>query len=284
MSILLVDDSRAMRMIVLRELRKAGYDPKDVVEADNGLAALDCVHAGGIDLVLSDWNMPDMNGIRLLHALREEGNKVPFGFVTSESNALVHKEALDAGADFVVVKPFTAESLSEQVETALQGRRQGDGIGAALAPKGATFGSVLEDLLGRQVVTRESELPRTAMAGAVARYRTDGEERMLLVAEIGIAASIGAALSRLPAGAAEDFASEGWLPDNVKENLHEVLNVMSQVVPGYGERWALEDVEALGSLGDDADIVLANPLGWADPVEVTVQGYPSGRVAWLKTA
>lgn len=93
MAILVVDDSRAMRMIVLRELRKAGFDTKDVREAENGLGALEQIKAGGIELVLSDWNMPEMDGMCLLQALRGGGNHVPFGFVTSESTAVMHRDA-----------------------------------------------------------------------------------------------------------------------------------------------------------------------------------------------
>ena len=282
MSILVVDDSRAMRMIVQRELRKAGYNTRDVAEAENGRAALEVVRAGGVDLVLSDWNMPDINGIRLLQILRKEGNRVPFGFVTSESNALVHRDALDAGADFVIVKPFTADDLSAQMERALEGHRQGDGLGAALAPKEASVASVLEELLGRPVTTTKCEPPRTALAGAVATYQGQQEgHRMLLVAEIGVAASVGAALSRLPAGAAEDYISEKALPPTAQENLYEVLNVMAQVVPGYGERYALETVDTFECLSAHSDVALATPISWSAPTEVTVQGYPSGRVGYL---
>jgi two-component system chemotaxis response regulator CheY len=62
-------------------------------------------------LIFSDWNMPEMNGIDLLKALRAEGNNVRFGFVTSESQPQMKDQALDAGALFLIVKPFTAEDF-----------------------------------------------------------------------------------------------------------------------------------------------------------------------------
>ena len=130
MGILVVDDSRAMRMIVLRELRKAGHETRDAIEAENGRVALVRVRQGGVHLVLSCWNMPEMNGITLLRTLRREGIAVPFGFITSESTAHIHREALDAGADFVVTKPFSVETLSVPVGQALRGTRQADGIDA----------------------------------------------------------------------------------------------------------------------------------------------------------
>ena len=64
--ILIVDDSKAMRMIVSRVLRQAGYGNAEFVEASNGAEGLAAARAGGVDLILSDWNMPEMNGIEFL--------------------------------------------------------------------------------------------------------------------------------------------------------------------------------------------------------------------------
>jgi CheY-like chemotaxis protein len=283
MAILVVDDSRAMRMIVLRELRKAGYDTRDVLEAGNGREALERIQDSDVDLVLCDWNMPELNGMGLLRLLRRDGNDVPFGFVTSESTPLMHRDALDAGADFVVTKPFTADSLSLQVERVLEGRRQNDGLGAAVAPDFATFAGVLTDLLGRDVVTVKSLPPDLDRPGAVARYRSPSESlRTLLVAELSVVAAVGAALSRIPAGAVEDFITEGAVPDIVQQNFYEAVNVLSKVVPGYGERWAVEALNMFGELRDHADVALAGPDYWRQPMEVRVSGYPTGRVGFLR--
>ena len=70
MKVLIVDDSRAMRMIVKRTLRQAGFSGLHVEEAGNGKEALESIEAGAPDLVLTDWNMPEMTGIELLHALQ----------------------------------------------------------------------------------------------------------------------------------------------------------------------------------------------------------------------
>lgn len=283
MAILVVDDSRAMRMIVLRELRKAGYQTRDVAEAENGRDALDKIRAGGVDLVLSDWNMPEMNGMSLLTALRRDGNNIPFGFVTSESTPLMHRDALDAGADFVVTKPFSADSLALQVERALQGVRQGDGLAAALAPKDQSLAEMLEELLGRDVVTKPSTPPKLASPGAVARYRGENEAtRALLVAELEVAASMGAALSRIPHGVVEEEAKVGKLSDIVQTNLYEVFNVLSKAVPGYEERWRLEGMKVLGELGEHAEVWDARPDMWRSCVTVAIDGYPSGHIGFLR--
>jgi two-component system chemotaxis response regulator CheY len=283
MAILVVDDSRAMRMIMLRELRKAGYETRDVAEAENGRDALQKVHAGGVNLVLSDWNMPEMNGMSLLVALRREGNDIPFGFVTSESTPLVHRDALDAGADFVVTKPFTADTLALQVERALQGVRQGDGLGAALAPKQQSLAEMLEELLGRDVTTRPSTPPRLASAGAIGRYRGDNEStRALLIAELEVAASMGAALSCIPRGVVEEEAKAGRLSEIVETNLFEVFNVLSKAVPGYEERWRLDGMKVIAELGEHQEVWDARPDTWRSCVTVSIDGYPSGRIGFLR--
>ena len=119
MKILIVDDSRVMRQIVTRTLRQAGYSGHDLVEAENGREGLSAVKTHAPDLVLSDWNMPEMNGIDMLQALRASGETVPFGFVTSEGSSEMVSKAEAAGALFVITKPFTAESFQEKLDPVL---------------------------------------------------------------------------------------------------------------------------------------------------------------------
>lgn len=111
MKVLIVDDSKAMRMIVMRTLRQAGFGGHTVEQASNGKEALEAIAAGAPDLVLSDWNMPEMSGIELLGALKKRGISVPFGFVTSEGTSDMRSLAQAEGALFLIGKPFTVESF-----------------------------------------------------------------------------------------------------------------------------------------------------------------------------
>ncbi len=113
MRILIVDDSRAMRMIVSRVLRQSGFGEATIEEAENGKEALDIIRAGVPDLVLSDWNMPEMTGIELLRSLQSENIAVRFGFVTSEHTPEMREQAIAAGAQFLLTKPFTPDSFQE---------------------------------------------------------------------------------------------------------------------------------------------------------------------------
>jgi two-component system, chemotaxis family, chemotaxis protein CheY len=119
MKILIADDSRVMRQIVSRTLRQAGYDGHDLVEAADGREAYDTVVSQKPDLVLSDWNMPELTGVEVLRQLRANGVQVPFGFVTSESSEEMRKAAEAAGALFLITKPFTADSFREALSTVL---------------------------------------------------------------------------------------------------------------------------------------------------------------------
>lgn len=111
MRLMIVDDSKAMRMIVRRTLRQAGFEG-ECLEATNGAEALATAKSEPLDFIISDWNMPEMDGIALLKALRSAGITTGFGFVTSESTPQMRELAEDAGARFVISKPFTADDLS----------------------------------------------------------------------------------------------------------------------------------------------------------------------------
>jgi len=121
MDILVVDDSRTMRMIVQRAIRQAGYRGLIIGEAENGAQALEQLRGEQPKLVLSDWNMPEMTGIEFLQQLREEQNLVPFGFITSESSMEIKKLAIQSGANFLISKPFSPEDVERALSPILGG-------------------------------------------------------------------------------------------------------------------------------------------------------------------
>lgn len=117
--VMIVDDSRVMRQIVIRTLRQAGYDDWETIEASDGAEGLELALAEQPDLILSDWNMPTMSGLDFLRALRSRGSDIPFAFVTSEGSEEMRQQALEAGALFLVAKPFTAEAFRAALEPVL---------------------------------------------------------------------------------------------------------------------------------------------------------------------
>jgi two-component system chemotaxis response regulator CheY len=120
MKILIVDDSSAMRMIVRRTLRQAGFDGHDIVEAGNGREALLRMREGMPDMILSDWNMPDIDGMALLTAVRAAKLRIPFGFITAQGSPEMRERARSAGANFLISKPFTDDVFRDIVGPYIQ--------------------------------------------------------------------------------------------------------------------------------------------------------------------
>jgi len=114
--VLVVDDFPTMRRIVKNLLKQLGFENID--EAEDGAQALGKLKAGGFGLVVSDWNMPVMEGIDLLKQVRADDSlkMIPFLMVTAEAEKDKVITAIKAGVDNYVVKPFTAEVLKEKLE------------------------------------------------------------------------------------------------------------------------------------------------------------------------
>ena len=114
---LIVDDSSVMRKIVERSLRQAGLDLVMVHEAGSGTEGLDLLKNKEVDLILSDINMPSMDGLEFLRQLRAQNLApgVPVVMITTESSEEHVKQAILSGAQGYIRKPFTAEQVKERV-------------------------------------------------------------------------------------------------------------------------------------------------------------------------
>jgi len=114
---LIVDDSSVMRKIVERALRQAGLDLAVILEAGSGTEGLEVLRANRVDLILSDINMPSMDGLEFLRQIRAQSLApgVPVVMITTESSEEHVKQAILAGAQGYIRKPFTAEQVKERV-------------------------------------------------------------------------------------------------------------------------------------------------------------------------
>jgi two-component system, chemotaxis family, chemotaxis protein CheY len=114
---LIVDDSSVMRKIVERSLRQAGIDPLVVHEAGSGTEALDVLKGKQVDLILSDINMPSMDGLEFLRQIHAQNLApgVPVVMITTESSEEHVRQAIQAGARGYIRKPFTADEVKERV-------------------------------------------------------------------------------------------------------------------------------------------------------------------------
>ena len=114
---LIVDDSSVMRKIVERCLRQAGMDLGQVLEASNGAEALALVNENSFDLILSDINMPVMDGLEFIKHLKEveSAKNIPIVMITTEGGEKSVLEALSLGAKGYIRKPFTPDQVKEHV-------------------------------------------------------------------------------------------------------------------------------------------------------------------------
>lgn len=114
-NVLIVDDSSTMRKIISRSLRQAGLPVDDIFEAGDGIEGLNVLGDKNVDLVLSDINMPNMDGLEFIKQVRGNGNDVPIVMITTEGGEDIIKEALSSGASASIKKPFTPDQLNEKL-------------------------------------------------------------------------------------------------------------------------------------------------------------------------
>ena len=121
MKVLIVDDFATMRRILKNIMKQIGFS--NIAEADNGKNALKVLKSDKIDLVLCDWNMPEMAGIDVLNAVRADNDlkDTPFIMVTAEAQKENILEAVKSGVSSYIVKPFTAETVEEKLQKVFAG-------------------------------------------------------------------------------------------------------------------------------------------------------------------
>lgn len=115
--VLIIDDSAVMRKIIQRNILQSGLLVDEFVEAADGREGLEKVTTNNIDLILCDWNMPNMTGIEFVKALRGSGQKgnVPIVMVTTEGGDAKIEEAKKSGANGYLTKPFTPDQLKSKL-------------------------------------------------------------------------------------------------------------------------------------------------------------------------
>ncbi len=116
---LAVDDSPTMRRIVANTLKRIGYE--DVVEATNGKEALEKLNEAPVDFIITDWNMPEMNGLEFVKSVKADENlkDTPILMITTRGVKEDIVDAMKAGVNSYIVKPFTPQVLKEKIDSIL---------------------------------------------------------------------------------------------------------------------------------------------------------------------
>ncbi|MDE3153647.1 MAG: response regulator [Acidobacteriota bacterium] len=120
MRFLVVDDSSTMRRIIINTLNKLGH--QDVLEAGNGREGIERLsNVGSVDLIITDWNMPEMSGIDFIRTLRAMDNhkNLPVLMVTTNAAKDDIVQAMEAGVNHYIVKPFTPDTFKDKIQAAM---------------------------------------------------------------------------------------------------------------------------------------------------------------------
>jgi CheY-like chemotaxis protein len=299
MKILIVDDSRAMRAIVRRAIHQMGLKDCTVIEASNGQEGVKNVTEGQPDLVMCDFNMPEMNGLEFLKTIREKGLNTRFGFITSDATVALRNEAAAAGASFILTKPFTPASFSETIGPVVNGLvSKMEESGEAHAAQGGSeasgainvgqVGQLLKSILRpgvRVVSTSAMKLPPDGKF-LVAEYTIDRTSVVAcVISDLACAARVGAALTLLPSSAADEAIKGQELTTILLENYQEVLNVAARLFDNAsGSQVTLKKLYHQGEpVAPEVLAALAKPASRMD-ASVNVDNYGDGKFTVVRIA
>ena len=128
-NILIVEDSIPMRAVIRKIIKASGFNVGQFFEASNGMEALDVLEAEWLDLVLTDYNMPDMDGLKLLEEMKRDDtlSSIPVVMITTEGSRQRVEEFLATGAAGYIKKPFTPEEIKQELSH-IMGEEDGEGI------------------------------------------------------------------------------------------------------------------------------------------------------------
>lgn len=237
MRVLVVDDSKAMRMLVARCLKKADLGKLEILEACNGVEGLDLAKSQRLDLILTDWNMPEMSGLQLIQMIKSEEIKVRIGVVTSDVAKKTESEAREAGALFVIGKPFGPAVFKEHIDRAFgkvvhaSAPQPTAGPIAARLPQTVDVAQALCGLLPRganATLTTKIDIKK-AGAVVVATYAHEQEVRGICACELRIALGLGAAMTLFPKTLVEDGVRHQSMPVELNDNVRELFNVLGSM-------------------------------------------------------
>ena len=295
MKFLIVDDSRAMQVIVKRGLEQLGYSDNEYKTANNGKDALMIVKEWQPDLILCDWHMPEMSGIQLLKLLKKLNLPCNIGFVTSESSESRLKEAKDLGARFIVNKPFTDEALHKAVLPILQGSIEGEdaleqsssseGDKGVTLPSAAAFDKAINALTSNKVTLTEQSiqaLDYEHLPFVTGLYAISGTSsiRSICILDLEASCFLGSALQGLPVEDALDSIVQKAIPKKLLENCGMIMKVISVLFfdQKSGQNLKLENYHLIAKPFAKLDSLSKKSGNQRMDFELDVEAYGKGRM------
>lgn len=295
--ILIVDDSKAMQTIVNRGIQAMGYSEIETRLASDGNEALDICRTWEPELVLCDWHMPGgMSGLDLLHALNREMLGIKVGFVTTEEREQMIREAYDAGAKFIVNKPFDFATLHKAVLPIIQGQDEGEEALSQHQPQtfepdrvslpGLDVLSLVINKFSAKEVLIEAlppmELTESSYPCVVSLFESvpDGVVRAVAILDLKGACLLGGAVNNLDEADVHVAIAERAINRSIMQGCERLLSVISVALHDTvsGERLSCNRVHTINETKPVIKKLLNKPGAHRIDVEVGVIGYESGRL------
>jgi CheY-like chemotaxis protein len=288
-----------MQSIIRRGLKKAGYDQLEIKLANDGVEALDIIKVWEPDMVLSDWHMPNMTGMELLLAIKQQMLNVPIGLVTTETSDVRIREALEAGALFVINKPFEDAQLLETVLAALQNQapRQRPAEPAATAistadlqmPTSNLFADCVNKFAQHEVLVESIEpisLQDKLMPCVLGLYEDDSKKsRAVVILDLRAAAILGGAVVGATPQDVRQAIAQQQVAKNLLEGCKAVLKATGDVVSDSATRRALylRSVNLIPEVFPKLQSIYARTEIARSDFEIAVAGYGQGLVTLIAT-
>lgn len=296
MKVLIVDDSRAMQTIVRRGIEQLGYDDMEIRNADNGKEALEIIRVWEPTLVLSDWHMPEMTGLELLHALNRQMLEVQIGFVTTETSESRKIEALSAGAKFFVQKPFDQKTLHEAVLPILQGSSEGESAleeeqpeeyesNHLTLPKHDTVKSIIEEFSKIPLVietTDDMHLKERHFPCLISLFEDIESQKIRAVAIMDLNATciLGASITAIPAERVREAINEKAIPKHIINNCRTIMENISATLNDQDDLQALSlrSINIMRHNVEGIENLLAKPADKKVGLEISNENYGEGKL------
>lgn len=292
MKFLVVDDSKAMRNMVIRSLKQAGYTDHEFKQAADGIEALKIIKEWGPRVVLTDWHMPKMDGLELLDKVNSLGLDVRIGMVTTENADHRVKMALDAGALFVVSKPFTTGELQNAVLEALRtdiDDSDSSPSSGSTAPKSKVtlptpkpLLEMLKALVGPElsvhVSTPKPIQKYPIMIGIFANQQ--GKAKAIAVLDHELSCYLGGALTKFVPGHVFEAIRKREIPSEIFDNTSEILNISTTLFqcPDTDQGLVFKSSHILVEPSRKIDLIMANKNKPKSSFEIQLDDYGTGEL------
>lgn len=300
MRILIVDDSKAMQVILRRGVEKIDCESMEIQVTDDGLKALDIIRVWRPSLVLSDWHMPEMTGIELLNAINREMLDINVGFVTTETSSERVKEAKNAGAKFILNKPFNDEALHQTVlpyftsNSELDEHEESDestsNSGTITLPSIGMITKILNVVSKNTVNVEMAPLAtyESSWSPCLLGLFADTEEnkvRAISILNLPAACILGGSIDALPGSIVQSHIDDRTIPQPILDNCEKLLRVISATIKdqnGKGEM-LLRSVNFVPKVFPKIETLFKKPESERVDYEISIPGYGQGSLTIIKS-